>query len=67
MHKSKYCLNDNAKYLKMDTAIKRYSLSRNFLNKTARDAKAIIKIGRSVLIDADVLDEYLSNLAKEQN
>ena len=48
------------RYLKTKQAMMRYSMCRNLLTETAKEAGALIKIGRAVFIDTEVLDDYMS-------
>ena len=59
MTKPRLCRNENAKYLKMSEAIKRYSMCNNTLKKVATEGGAFLKIGNAVLIDTSILDSYL--------
>lgn len=40
-------------------AMKRYRVSRTTLMKIAKESKALRKIGKSVRIDIDVMDQYI--------
>ncbi len=41
----------------------RYGFGRNSMRKIAKDAGAIIKIGKSVRVNFTILDKYLDNLS----
>ncbi|MCD8120811.1 MAG: DUF6462 family protein [Clostridiales bacterium] len=51
--------------LKIDSACIRYSRGRNSMMADAATAGAIIRLGRSVLINAPKMDKYYSELAGE--
>lgn len=55
--------NIETRYLKTNQAMIRYSMCRNLLTKTAKEAGALIKIGRAVFIDAQRLGEYMTGFA----
>jgi len=57
--------NIETRYLKTNQAMIRYSMCRNLLTKTAKEAGALIKIGRAVFIDATKLDLYMTGLAND--
>lgn len=40
-------------------AMKRYRVSRTTMMKIAKESKALRKIGKSVRIDIDVMDQYI--------
>ena len=68
MHKPTICRNEDVeiKYLKPDQAMKRYSMCRNLLDSTAKEAGALIKLRRSVFIDVKVMDEYMAGHVTQQ-
>jgi len=59
--------NISVRYLKPNQAMIRYSMCRNSLTEIAKDAGAYIKIRRSVFIDTEVLDEYMSRHATDED
>ena len=42
----------------------KYSLGENSMRKVAAEAGAIVRIGRAVLVNYDVLDNYLARIAE---
>ena len=51
--------NDKRRYVKYKTAAKRYDVCLPTLEKQAKEAGAICKIGRAVLIDCEAIDKYI--------
>lgn len=51
--------NDKRRYVKYKTAAKRYDVCLPTLEKWAKEAGAICKIGRAVLVDCQALDKYI--------
>jgi len=43
-----------------------YSIGRNKFQELAKDAHAILKIGRIVLVDLDIFDKYLETFRVEE-
>ena len=43
----------------------RYGFGRNSMRKVAEDAKAIVKIGKSVRVNFTILDKYMDSLSGE--
>ena len=68
MHKASISRSENieVKYMKTDQAMKRYSMCRNSLDSTAREAGALIKLGRSVFIDVQAMDKYMTGHVTRQ-
>ncbi len=60
-------MNQMKKYLSVKDAMEYYSISRFTLMKLAPEAEALRRVGRKILIDRDVLDEYLKNSAVSVN
>lgn len=44
----------------------RYNVGRNKFQQLAKDAHAILKIGRIVLVDLDIFDKYLETFRVER-
>ena len=59
--------NVQARFVKHPQAMKRYSMCRNSIDKIAREAGALIKIGRSVFIDIEKLDDYMIEFANKKD
>lgn len=55
------CTDTITKYSTVPQAMERYKISRKTLMKYADDAGAVIRFGKSVRIDVDKLDSYISN------
>ena len=53
--------NKDALFIKMSEATERYRMCRNSVYKLAKESNALLKIGRAVLIDANMLDAYIKN------
>ncbi|MDE7207533.1 MAG: hypothetical protein K2N90_10330 [Lachnospiraceae bacterium] len=49
----------------LEQAGMRYGFGRNSMRKIAEDAKAIIKIGKSVRVNFTILDKYMDTLSGE--
>ena len=54
-----YEYNDKRRFVKYKTAAKRYDVCLPTLEKWAKEAGAICKIGRAVLVDCQALDKYI--------
>ncbi len=54
----------NAVTGRIDDACRRYGLGRNTLRQIAKEAGATIHIGRTVLFNFMILDEYLNSLSE---
>ena len=55
--------NPDAKSGRLPAACQRYGLGRSSLRMEAEKAGAIIKVGRSILVDYELMDKYFRNLA----
>lgn len=49
----------------LEQAGMRYGFGRNSMRKIAEDAKAIIKIGKSIRVNFTILDKYMDTLSGE--
>ena len=49
---------------KLDDACARYNLGRNSMRRVAEDAGAVVRIGRSYLVNFDKVDSYMDALAE---
>lgn len=49
---------------KIEQACMRYGLGKNTMRKVAEDAGAVIRIGRSYLINFRKVDEYLDEISE---
>lgn len=58
---------NTGRFISIKAGEERYSLCRNKLTKTAKDAQAFCKIGRTARIDVEKLDEYFSNVLSKQD
>lgn len=47
------------RYLKYEEGVKRYGICRSSFIKHANEAKAVIKIGKTVLVDTKIFEQYL--------
>ena len=52
-----------AKLLTREAACARYSLSWNTISRIAKDAGAVIHVGRAVRLDRNLLDSYFESIA----
>ena len=52
---------------RIEEACRRYNIGKTTMRKLADDAKATLKIGRVVLINFKILDEYLIEMCHQQN
>ena len=50
------------KTIRINEAMARYSLGRNKMTEVAREARAVSKIGRTILIDVGKMDQYIENM-----
>ena len=50
---------------RVDQACQRYGVGRNTMRQIAKDANAVIRIGRNYLIDFPKVDEYMDALSGE--
>jgi hypothetical protein len=50
---------------RIDQACQRYGVGRNTMRQIAKDANAVIRIGRNYLIDFPKVDEYMDALSGE--
>lgn len=57
---------DNQRYLSVKDATVYFQMGRGLLYKTAEQARAKRKVGRRVLIDKQMLDAYLEELAEKE-
>ncbi len=53
--------NIDAKYIPIDVAIRKYNMCRNSIMKISTDARATVRIGRIVRINAEKFEEYLDS------
>ena len=51
---------ENSVYLTISDCVSRYCISENSIRKIAREAGALVKIGRSARINVSLLDAYLT-------
>lgn len=49
---------------KIEQACMRYGLGKNTMRKVAEDAGAVIRIGRSYLINFQKVDEYMDKISE---
>lgn len=60
MRKRNVCNEPNLiKYGRLADACKRYSLGENTMRQVARDAGAVVHVGRACLINFSKVDEYI--------
>ena len=50
---------------RIDQACQRYGVGRNTMRQIAKDANAVIRIGRNYLIDFPKVDKYMDALSGE--
>lgn len=50
---------------KLDQACMRYGVGRNTMRKIAEESNAVIRIGKSYLINFTVVDKFMDNLSGE--
>ena len=55
--------NEDAKYLPIDVAMKKYNMCRNSIMKISTDARATVRIGRIVRINTEKFEEYLDSFS----
>lgn len=65
MNKKKY-VEPGIKLLKRQQAQERYSMSWNTLTRAAADAGAIVHYGRSVFLNASLMDKYFDGLSESE-
>lgn len=53
------------KFVRMKEGVEMYSMSRTSLTNLAREASAIYKVGGIVLLNTEVLDQYLELFREE--
>lgn len=51
---------------RIEQACQRYGVGRNTMRQIAKDADAVVRIGRNYLIDFPKVDEYMDSLSGEQ-
>ena len=61
MNKTQYKAGKGTAYMTAEQAIERYQLSRDTLDKKARECGAALKIGRNKRYVMDILDKYLES------
>ena len=49
---------------RIDDAVKRYGIGRNSMMQLARDAKAVIRVGKCVLLNFQRIDDYMEQLSE---
>ena len=54
-----------SKFVRYDEGAVMYSMSKNTFMKLAHDAQAIYKVNRIVLVNTEILDEYLESFRLE--
>ncbi len=52
---------EKKKYVRYPEGAKLYSMGLSKFQQVAKDAKAIYKVGRLVLVNTEILDEYLES------
>ncbi len=52
-------INGKKKFVKYDEGAAMYSMGIHAFRELAKDAKAIYRIRRSVLVNTDIIDEYM--------
>lgn len=57
--------NRRSKFVRYDEGAVMYSMCKNTFMKLAHDAQAIYKVNRLVLVNTDILDEYLESFRLE--
>lgn len=55
----------NMKMGKVEQACQRYNLGRDAMYRTAENAQAVVRIGRSLLINFSKLDAYIDSISGE--
>ncbi len=50
---------------KLDQACQRYNLGRNYMRQVAEDAGAVIRVGKSLLINFDKVDAYMDAISNK--
>ncbi len=50
---------------KLDQACQRYNLGRNYMRQVAEDAGAVIRVGKSLLINFDKVDKYMDAMTNK--
>ncbi len=63
MKKLRELKTDNSKLLTVDGACARYQLGKGTIRKIAKEESAIVRIGRVIRINVDILDDYFDSLA----
>ena len=58
--------NRRSKFVRYDEGAVMYSMCKNTFMKLAHDAQAIYKVNRMVLVNTELLDEYLESFRLEQ-
>jgi len=53
--------NIDGKYIPIDVAIRKYNMCRNTIMKISNEAKATVRLGRIVRINAEKFEEYLDS------
>ena len=53
------------KTTKIELACMRYGVGKNTMRKIAEDARAVVRIGKSYLINVSKVDEYMDTLSGE--
>lgn len=52
---------------KLDQACMRYGVGRNTMRKIAEESNAVVRIGKSYLINFTVVDKFMDNLSGGNN
>lgn len=58
---------EKPKTMRIESACARYGVGRNSMRKIAEDAGAVVRIGKSYLINVSKVDKYMDDLTEEQN
>ena len=53
------------KTIKIESACMRYGVGKNTMRKIAEDAGAVVRIGKSYLINVSKVDKYMDSLSGE--
>lgn len=53
------------KFVRLEEGAQFYSLGKNTFRELAKDAGAVYKLKRIVLVNLDLIDEYLENFREE--
>ena len=53
------------KTIKIELACMRYGVGKNTMRKIAEDARAVVRIGKSYLINVSKVDKYMDTLSGE--